>query len=170
MKKIISILILFCVYNFNVYSQTKDQNPVIQKWEGLWKGQYRNDSITLHIIHAISPAEKDIKDKDYIGIYGWHIVKKDSEVVESSLSYISVDWNDSCTITGAINGTSDTLHLVIKDITRNRLLEAYLISQKDNLAILQTWIKETWRVDGIKYPEGQSFPKKIWLTKFPIEK
>ena len=170
MKKIISTLIVIYACNLSGYSQQNDMDLATKKWEGLWKGLNGNDSLTLHIIQALGPAEKDLKDKNFVGMYGWHAIKRYSEIIESSLSDGSFKWNDSCTITGALNGTSDTLHLVIKDITRNRLLGAYLILQRDNVAILQTWLKETWRLDGKKYPEGQSFPKEIRLTKFPFRK
>jgi hypothetical protein len=171
MKKICLMLIVFSLYNLSAHSQESDLQSSINKWKGLWKGLSGNDSISLHIIQTVGPAEKDVyNNRNFVGMYGWHAIKKDAVITESSLPHVSDTWNESCTITGALSGISDTLHLVIKDLTRNRLLGAYLILKKDETAVLQTWMKETFRADGKTYPEGQSFPKEISLVRAAAEK
>ena len=170
MNKIILILIVLCILNFNGYSQKKDLQLAIKKWEGLWKGLSGNDSLNLYIIQTVGPAEIDIKDKNYIGLYGWHSIKSKSKVIESSIESSSKTWNSKVTITGGYKHLSDSVHFVIQDLTRNMLLGSYLILINENEAILRTWMKETWRLDGRKYPEGQSFPKEIYLIRSPISR
>lgn len=165
MKHLIIIITIIFISFCNVYCQETEIQSAVNKWQGIWKGKHGNDSVILHIIQTVSPAEKDIKINNYIGMYGWHTIKSKKEIIESSQTFTSTKWNENCTITGALNGTSDTLHLVVKDITRNRLLGAYLISKKDNVTVLKTWLKETWRNDDKVYPEGQTFPREIVLIR-----
>jgi hypothetical protein len=80
------------------------------------------DSLVFQLINTTGPVEKEIKKPDYLGIYGWHTIKNRAHIVESSKQYADTVWYNYCTITSAYMNVADSLYLVIKDITRNRLL------------------------------------------------
>lgn len=164
MKKIFLALLVLYFGVSAIYAQQTETSLAKQRWQGEWQGVAGSDLITLYIIQAVHPAEKEFKE-EVIGLYGWHSIKQKGVVVESSIENSSDQWNDRVTITSRYKHLSDSIYLVIKDITRNNLLGAYMILINENEAILKTWMKENWRNDGKEYPDGQTFPKEIRLVR-----
>lgn len=165
MKKILLTLLYCCLTIVASYAQESKVSTAVQRWQGMWKGVADGDTTTLYLIQTVGPAEQDLKDKNFIGIYGWHSIKQKGRVIESSIDNVSNKWNDKVTVTAGYKHLSDSLHLIINDLTRNMLLGADMILLNENEAILKTWMKETWRNDNKVYPSGQTFPQEIRLFR-----
>jgi hypothetical protein len=166
MNKLFFISIFFTVSTTSACQVSqKTLNEAKSTWQGIWQGVNGKDTITIYITHTKHPKETFSERRTFVSLYGWHRIVQDGVVVENSSKSTNTSWNAESTVSCAYHGVDKNLSILVKDITRNRLLDGEMIFLKSNKAILKTQLKETYRNDDKVYPEGQTFPKEIKIIR-----
>ena len=162
------ITLVFCYLHANAQQPKELLLEARTKVEGHWVGAIGDDSVFLHLMQTFTEADKLMGVDSIAPIYGWHKISANGNIPEESFSLKNVNPNNGYTVTSGYKKNNNKLYIVIHDITRNRLLGGDFVIKNDSTAILKTWLLETWRNDNKVYPEGQTFPKEIQLTRQQI--
>jgi hypothetical protein len=166
MKKILFIKLFLLCINSLVAQQTNNlAKEAKQTFEGCWTGVVNNDTITLVLLQTSSMMEKIQPVDSIVYLYGWHKISNNDKIIENSLNSKSYDLDKGFTIILSYKAGRKSFDIGLRDITRNRLLEGRIEVINVNEFRLTTWLKEVWRNDNKKYPDGQTFPKVITMRR-----
>lgn len=172
MKKITLSVFLTCLTVFISTAQTSKEllaNSVKDKFAGKWTGVLNGDSVVIYLLQTTSKGELMMPVDTTVYLYGWHEIRNNGKIIESSLCNAAYNLDKGCTVIADYTNAKENIGLFIKDITRNRILDATLTPVSPDEAILTAKLLQTCYLGSKAYLPGQTMPERIKLRRVPAD-